>query len=200
MGSWSSPSTRSSSVELGSPRSGVPTTASRLGSRRGVEQHKKSTEPLLNKKPGKTCRGHGQRNKTKTINLKILGTNADGISSKKNSFTNLIKEDKPTVFMLQETKLRKQGLFTVQGYQIFESLRKDNGGGGLALGVSNELNSEPILITKSEDLLIVEMMVREKPIRLFTGYGPQENTTDEKAQEFYSKPVSYTHLTLPTKA
>ena len=62
----------------------------------------------------------------------------------------------------------------MQDYQIFESIRKHKKGGTL-LGIHSGL--EPIQINKYNDtfeLLIVEVKVGSKNIRIITGYGPQE--------------------------
>ena len=44
-----------------------------------------------------------QKHKDQDILLKILGTNADGLKTKQESFKNLIMNEKPTFFMVQET-------------------------------------------------------------------------------------------------
>ena len=145
----------------------------------------------VNKQKFKTRRGQGSKKKNKKFNLKILGTNADGITAKKASLTNLLKNEKPTVFMIQETKLKTVGKLKINGFQIFETVRTNpNGGGGLALGISNEVDCEPILITNGDDeteMIVVEANINGMPIRFFNGYGPQENTSESKAQEFYDK-------------
>ena len=142
------------------------------------------------KRKRKTRRGKGARNKKQNnqVNLKIIGTNADGLSSKSHSFSNLVKSESPSIFMVQETKLRKMG-FKVPGYQIFERIRSDKiGGGGLVMGISNEIECEPVLITKTDDsdieLLVVEINIKGNPVRIFTGYGPQENVSEDKVLEF----------------
>ena len=60
--------------------------------------------------------------KTHQHNLKIIGNNADGLFSKKESFQNLLNNEKPTCFLIQETKLKKEGRIKPEGYKIFEKL------------------------------------------------------------------------------
>ena len=59
------------------------------------------------------------------------------------------------------------------------------------MGISNEIECEPVLITKTDDsdieLLVVEINIKGNPVRLFTGYGPQENVSEDKVMEFYRK-------------
>ena len=83
----------------------------------------------------------GEKNKKITSNFKIICNNANGIMSKKESFNNLIKNESPTCFILQETKLRGSVPYKVSGYQIFENRRKDKWGGGVMIGVANNLKN-----------------------------------------------------------
>ena len=77
------------------------------------------------KKSSKIRRGKKLRqNKERNLKFKVLGTNANGISSKLESFNNLIAKEKPACFMLQETKLKRTGKIKMRGYQIFETARK----------------------------------------------------------------------------
>ena len=80
-----------------------------------------------------------RKNKTPKFktDISFVGVNAAGISSKLSSFDNLLKTLEPSVFFLQETKLKKQGRIKTEhskGYQIFELNRTDKLGGGLAIG------------------------------------------------------------------
>ena len=64
----------------------------------------------------KTRRGNGRKNRINNNKFRIIGTNADGILSKKESFLNLIKNENPSCFMVQETKLKSTGQLKVKGY------------------------------------------------------------------------------------
>ena len=55
------------------------------------------------------------------------------------------------------------------------------------MGVSNEVQCQPILVSKGDDnneILVVEIRVKNTPIRLITGYGPQENVTENRVKSF----------------
>ena len=85
-------------------------------------------------------------------NLRLVGFNAAGLSSKLVSFEHLLKTLKPSIFFVQESKMRRQGKIRTESsnqYTIFELVRKNSAGGGLALGVLNEL--EPIWISEGND-------------------------------------------------
>ena len=87
--------------------------------------------------------------------------------------------------MIQETKLRKKGDIKIPGYQIFELNRKDSNGGGLITGVKEELS--PVLIMEGDneiELLVIEANLSSLQVRIFNGYGPQENDSLERRIKF----------------
>ena len=95
---------------------------------------------------------------------------------------------------MQETKYNRMGLVKLPGYQLFEKIRKNKGGGGLLTCVDSNLN--PVLVTNCKDdteLLTVEVNIDTKKIRIINGYGPQEddNLQDILAfwQEFESEVI-----------
>ena len=84
--------------------------------------------------------------------LKFLGVNCAGLLSKIDSFANIIKEEQPTIFCLQETKLKKSNKITNESsknFTIFELKRKNTGGGGLCVGVHKDLRS--VLVAQGDD-------------------------------------------------
>ena len=156
-----------------------------------------SSESLFNEKqrnlksdPKPTRRGHKGKNNFQS-NLRIIGVNANGISSELNSLNHLLKELNPSVLCIQETKKRKMGGIKIESkdYHIFESVRKKNSnGGGLATVVKSDLN--PVWIGEGDDIveiLIVEIHVDNMPIRIINGYGPQEPDSVERKTLFWSR-------------
>ena len=116
-----------------------------------------------------------------------MGVNAAGLSSKMLSFKCVMQELSPSVFMIQETKLKSQGKIKIENYIVFELLRtQQKGGGGLAMGVRKELN--PILIREGNDeveALSVEIEVTNMKIRCCVGYGCQESDVIERKTRFW---------------
>ena len=113
--------------------------------------------------------------------MTILGVNAAGISSKINSFKNVLR-------------LRLQGklkLENTSNYVIYERNRKGKNGGGLAIGVLERL--KPVLISEGDDnteVLVVEIDVSGFKIRCAGGYGPQEYDLIEKKKAFLGRLTS----------
>ena len=75
----------------------------------------------------------------------------------------------------------------MKDYHIFESIRKNKEQGGTLLGV--QVGLKPVLIKEYNDtfeLLVVEVNVANKNVRLITGYGPQENWDINERTPFYT--------------
>ena len=65
-------------------------------------------------------------------------------------FKKVLSELKPSVFFVEETKLKDVGKIKLNDYIIFEKVRKNrDGGGGLALGCLKEL--QPIWVKEGDD-------------------------------------------------
>ena len=134
-----------------------------------------------------------RRNRKKQYQRKLsfVGINAAGLSSKMSSFDSVLKSLKPTVFFVEETKLKTSGRIKTEnsrGYQIFELNRTGKAGGGLAIGALND--TEPIWISEGDnevEVLVVEISVSEMQIRCIAAYGPQEGATPEKKEHFWAR-------------
>ena len=108
--------------------------------------------------------------------LQVIGINCNGLSGKRDSLVANISVLNPSAFLVQETKFRKKGLFKLNNYEIFESIRT-SGGGSVLTGVHTSLN--PILVSdgvhEDVELLVVEGEIEGNKIRFMNGYGPQES-------------------------
>ena len=93
------------------------------------------------------------------------------------------------MFTNSRSKLKRTGKLNIKGCQIFETVRKHKGGGGLAMGVGNSLNLDPVLVSQGDcdevEILVVQIKVGNVPIRVITGYSPQEMLPN--SQDFYSR-------------
>ena len=78
------------------------------GGRRGEQRSGKISHRINNKSKNKRNRRKERiRNKIKTKSLKMVGINSAGLLSKLESFENLLVDEVPSIFSLQETKLSK---------------------------------------------------------------------------------------------
>ena len=135
----------------------------------------------------KTRRGLKRRNENSATAFKIIGTNADGLRSKKDSLINLIQTERPAVFMIQETKMKQKKQINIEGYELFEEVRSGRGGGGLLIGIDNTIDVVPVVITQEDEILAIEMELKSMKLRVATAYGPQESAPPDQINEFYSK-------------
>ena len=137
-----------------------------------------------NKKKHKVKRG-GRKHKKKTESLIIFSSNAQGLKSKIQSLKSELKSSNAGGFTIQESHFRKKGKLKVDNFEIFEAIRNKESGGSI-IGAHKSLN--PILISEHSDefeLLVVEIQVKNKDIRIITGYGPQESWPEAERISFF---------------
>ena len=133
------------------------------------------------KKLNHTRRGKGGRkSQGEIINnhhyFSILGTNDNGLKAKQQSLINTVNFfNKPSVITIQESKLRRNRIIKLDGYQIFE-MNRPGLGGGLLTAARHEL--EPVLVYRGNEeagILVIQTQVGYKKVRIFNAYGPQED-------------------------
>ena len=86
-----------------------------------------------------------------------------------------INHFKPTVITIQETKLRRLGIFKLPGYQVFEKVRSGFGGG---LMTAVDENLSPVLIStgkkENSEILVVQVKAEKHDVRIINAYGPKK--------------------------
>ena len=116
----------------------------------------------------------------------MFSSNADGLGKKIHSLKNEIKETQSHIFTLQETQFKKKGRLNIKDFVIFESIRKNKEKGGSMTGIHESL--EPVLIeeySEKFELIVVEIKVAGKEVRVINGYGPQECWNNEEKMPFF---------------
>ena len=86
----------------------------------------------------KTRRGKRNSAKIFSKSLRLIGVNSAGLRSKLTTFRKVLSELKPSILFVEETKYKDIGKFKFENYVIFEMVRKNRDGGGLALGCVQE--------------------------------------------------------------
>ena len=74
----------------------------------------------------------------------------------------------------------------VKDFVIFEAIRKNKEKGGCILGIHESL--KPVLVEEYSDkfeIIVAEIKVEGKDIRIINGYGPQENWPTEERMPFF---------------
>ena len=147
---------------------------------------------LMNKSKRKRNRRKERKNKKhKNVyeNLKIIGVNCAGLMSKIQSFEKLLNDENPTIFCLQETKIKKPNQIkteTSKNFTLYELHRKNSNGGGLCIGVNKDLRS--VWISQGDyevEALTVEIWADDFPVRIVTAYGPQLCDSQDRKQNFW---------------
>ena len=142
------------------------------------ENNKKQT------KYKKIRRGGGGNQNQQFVTL--FSTNAAGLKHKVQSLKNEIKTKNCAIFTIQESHFQKKGMLNIDKFAIFEAIRKPKKFGGTIIGIHESL--EPILIEEYSDefeLLVVEVKISNREIRIMSGYGPQEGWDEEDKIPFY---------------
>ena len=117
-----------------------------------------------------------------------MGANAAGFSSKKSSFESIIESKRPSLFFFQETKMKREGIIKLCGYQIYELVRSSKQGGGLAIGALKDF--ELAFISEGNDdteILVIEVKLNGMQVRCINGYGPQESDSKDRKQKFWER-------------
>ena len=98
----------------------------------------------------------------------------------------MIFDLQPALFFIQESKYKTEGRFKIENFQIFELIRKNKEGGGLALGCLKEL--KPVWLREGNDeveALTIEIILKKLKIRCVVAYGCQENDKIDRKEEFW---------------
>ena len=137
----------------------------------------------------KKCRKRNKNGKNKIISksVKFYGINAAGIKSKLKSFDNIISVLKPSIWAIQETKLKPGETIKCESeneYQIFYLNRQKLQGGGIALGVDKRIETTLIRDGNEVEILSVQAQLGGIPTRIVVGYRPQESDKIEEKERF----------------
>ena len=123
--------------------------------------------------------------KGKNQSLIILSANAQGLKANVESLKNEIKFFNVAIFTIQESHFVKKGQFKLDNFETFEAIRKKHNGGTI-IGINKSLN--PMLIKDYNDefeLVVVEIKIHSKQIRIISGYGPQETWGEAERLPFF---------------
>ena len=150
-----------------------------LGNR---ENHKDNKE---REKVHKKKVNRGKPKKFKEIELCVVSANAAQLKSKLSSFKSILKQSNAGIFTIQESHYPTKGKVQIENFEIFEAIRK-KAKGGTMIGVHKAL--KPCLIQEYSnefELIVVEIKVSKKEIRIISGYGPQESWPEGERMPFF---------------
>ena len=105
------------------------------------------------------------------------------------TFVEILNRVDPQIWTLQETKLKPNESLKFElskKYQIYYLARQESDGGGLAIGICNDIEST--LVREGDDekeALVVQIEIGKIQVRVVVAYGPQENATKDKKENFW---------------
>ena len=85
-----------------------------------------------------------------------------------------IEQLNPHIIVIQETKVKRKSQIELKGYRCYPTVRGDSGGGILIACIAA---LDPVLIHEGDsecEVLVVQISLQNKAIRIIAGYGPQE--------------------------
>ena len=129
------------------------------------------------------------KHKYNSVNLKIIHSNTDGYKSKKESINEIAINEKPDVFLLNDTNLKGNIKVKVPGYFSYNKNR-DKHKGGVSTAVANHLvhNTMKVAEGTDEDEYIITRIDKTIPaVNIVNIYGTQESrsTNDEIEKTWY---------------
>ena len=126
-----------------------------------------------------------------SIELKLIGINANAIMGKIDTFENWLSHFLPDIFTIQETKVGTSGQIKSKNmnlYQLYEQIRTVNPGlgGGLCVGVHKKLPST-ILREGGEEVecISVQVEIGQQEMVVVCGYGPQLYSSPARKEQFW---------------
>ena len=134
-----------------------------------------------------------------STHIRFMGVNSAGLRSKLPTFKKVLSDLKPSVFFVQETKFKTEGKLKLDNYVIFELIRRNKEGGGLALGCEKSL--KPAWVREGDEdveAISVDIFVEGVKIRYCAANGCQEGDLLERKRKFWkylNKEVEYANNT-----
>ena len=147
--------------------------------------HKKSQTKTTYKIPTNRKIRRVKRNNSVQY-LTMFSNNFAGLKGKMTSFTSELKNFNVAIFTGQETHYSNKGMVKVKDFETFEAIIPNKEKQGSIIGVHKSL--KPVLIEEyceSFELIVVQISVANRSIRIITGKGPHENNPETERLPFF---------------
>ena len=127
----------------------------------------------------KSTRRSKTKNKTEKVEIKIIQTNCDGFTSKKESFDDIVEVENPDVLVINETALKGNRKVKIPHHFSYTKNREKNKG-GVATVIANYLKTNTVKVGEGKEgneYLITRFDHTVPAINLINIYGEQEGRT-----------------------
>ena len=130
----------------------------------------------------------GKRSSQKKVinNLIFAGVNPAGIRSKWPTWRKIVTQSGARLWTMQETKSAQANQLKMDDFVIYERIRTNKEGGGVAIGAKKDLN--PVLIAEGEEnveAISIDINLAKIVISCTSAYGPQQRDTAMNKFEFW---------------
>ena len=146
------------------------------------QSEKQKVKKIRNRKKGKSKRN----NRMDTI--RVMYANINGIKSKIKALENIVDTILPHIICLTETKTESMPIIT--GYDWTLKKRENKKGGGVAIGIRKEINTEDVpedLEQTDAEICWRKIITGKKQIYIGAFYGKQEGTNVEQVENEYNQ-------------
>ena len=136
---------------------------------------------INSRKKRKASRRSKENKKKGNVNIKLIHSNIDGYTSKKESVNEIVEIEKPDIMTLNDTNLKGKLKVKVPNYFSYDKNREKYKG-GVSTIIANHLKHNTMKVTegKEEDEYIVTRFDNTMPpINIFNVYGQQESRTSD---------------------
>ena len=126
-------------------------------------------------------RRRAKKRSSNTVSLKLIQTNMDGYTSKKESIDEIAEEEVPDIITINDTALKGNLKVKIPEYFCY-SKNREKKKGGVATVVSNYLKPNTTKVTEGregDEYIITRFDITLPAINVVNMYGAQEGTTDK---------------------
>ena len=130
-------------------------------------------------------RGKGRQNRKENI-FTILLTNLRGFKSKETSLKKIIRKQRPSVIVMNETLLTGNMRVSIPTYTSWSKNRTEKGGGGIATSVASQYKDWAIGAGQGEDedeFLVTRVECFSPALTIINCYGEQRGTKKEEVEK-----------------
>ena len=130
----------------------------------------------------------GKRSSQKKVinNLIFAGVNPAGIRSKWPTCRKIVTQSGARLWTMQETKSAQGNQLKMDDFVIYERIRTNNEGGGVAIGAKKDLNPVPIAEGEENvEAISIDINLAKIVISCTSAYGPQQRDTAMNKSKFW---------------
>ena len=119
--------------------------------------------------------------------LVFVGVNSAGAKSKWPTWKKIISQSNASIWTMQETKSSEPNKLRMEDFIIYEKVRVQKEGGGVAIAAKKDL--KPVLTAEAEEdieAITIDIHTSKIIISCTSAYGPQQRDSADKKSKFWA--------------